>query len=103
MTEPGTPDKRTPAGDLADTVARKAERKQRARAEGRHGVMQGLGMFGLVGWSVALPTVLGIALGIWVDSRSTSGYSWTLMLMIGGLLLGAATAWYWVRRESEGD
>lgn len=65
--------------------------------------MQGLGMFGLVGWSVALPTVLGIALGIWLDSRSTSGYSWTLMLMIGGLLLGAITAWYWVRRESEGD
>lgn len=109
MTEDSTPGQQPaqadppPADELVDTVARKAQRKQRARAEGRRGVLHGLGMSGLVGWSVALPTVLGIALGIWIDSRSTSGYSWTLMLMVAGLALGAVTAWYWVRRESGGD
>lgn len=86
--------------DLADTVARKARRKQRARAEGRRGLAHGLGTFGVVGWSVAVPTLLGIALGVWLDSRSASTYSWTLMLMIAGLTVGAVNAWYWVRKES---
>jgi len=89
--------------DLADTVARKEARKLRARAEGERGLAHGLGMFGMVGWSVAVPTVLGIALGVWLDSRSTSGYSWTLMLMIAGLAVGAINAWYWVSKESEGE
>ena len=89
--------------DLADTVARKEARKLRARAEGERGLAHGLGMFGMVGWSVTVPTVLGIALGVWLDSRTTSSYSWTLMLMIAGLAVGAINAWYWVSKESEGD
>ena len=60
-------------------------------------------MFGMVGWSVAVPTLLGIALGVYIDSRTTSGYSWTLMLMIAGLVVGALNAWYWVRKESEDE
>lgn len=89
--------------DLAHTVARKEARKLRARAERDRGWAHGFGMFGMVGWSVAVPTVLGIALGVWLDSRYASPYSWTLMLMIAGLLVGALNAWYWVSRESEGD
>jgi ATP synthase protein I len=29
----------------------------------------GLGMMGLIGWSVAIPTLLGAALGLWLDKR----------------------------------
>jgi ATP synthase protein I len=86
---------------LIDTVGRKEARKVRDRRRGRRGLAYGLGMFGVVGWSVALPTVLGIALGVWIDSRTASPYSWTLMLMLGGLILGCFNAWYWVRREME--
>lgn len=92
-----------PTHDLAETVARKEARKQRARAEGKQSWAHGFGMFGMVGWSVTVPTVLGIALGIYIDSRVSSGYSWTLMLMIAGLVIGALNAWYWVRKESEGE
>jgi predicted F0F1-ATPase subunit len=35
----------------------------------RTGVWFGLGMMGLIGWSVAVPTLLGAALGLWLDSR----------------------------------
>ncbi len=92
-----------PGDDLAGTVGRKEARKQRARAAGRRPLGYGLGMFGMVGWSVAIPTVLGIALGVWLDTRTTTGYSWTLMLMIAGLVLGGVNAWYWVSKESEDD
>ncbi len=97
------PDHAPPPDDLAKTVARKEARKQRARAEDKQSWAHGFGMFGMVGWSVAVPTLLGIALGVYIDSRTTSGYSWTLMLMIAGLVVGALNAWYWVRKESEDE
>ncbi len=88
------------ADDLVDVVARKQARKERSRAEGRRGLAYGFGVFGLVGWSVALPTLLGIGLGVWIDKRYPSPYSWTLMLMIAGLMVGLFNAWYWVRKET---
>lgn len=88
---------------MLDAVERKARRKQDARREGRRALAAGLGAFGLVGWSVAVPTLAGIALGVWIDRRSQGPYSWTLMLMIAGLLIGAANAWYWIRKEMDRD
>jgi ATP synthase protein I len=98
------PPRRSESEDtLADTVGRKEGRRARAPRDGRHGLAFGLGMFGLVGWSVAVPTLLGIALGVWIDTRTAGPYSWTLMLMIGGLIVGCFNAWYWLRRELDGD
>jgi ATP synthase protein I len=84
-------------------VESKGERRERARREGRHGLGYGLGMFGLVGWSVAVPTLLGIALGVWIDRTTASPYSWTLMLMLIGLVIGCFNAWYWLRKEGGWD
>ena len=75
------------------------QRKLRARRQGDQGVWFGLGMFGLVGWSVAIPVLAGIALGIWIDSRSVSRYSWTLMLLMVGIVIGCLNAWFWICRE----
>lgn len=57
-------------------------------------------MMGLVGWAVAVPTLLGATLGMWIDRRWPGHYSWTLMLLLGGILLGCWNAWYWVARET---
>lgn len=84
-------------------IARKAKRRVTAEAERDRGIWFGLGMFGLVGWSVALPSLLGLALGLWIDSRWPSRFSWTLMCLFAGVVIGCLTAWRWVRRESEGD
>jgi len=58
---------------------------------------------GIIGWSLAVPTRLGIALGVWLDRRSESDISWTLVLLATGLLVGAITAWYWGGRELDGE
>ena len=81
-------------------VGRKAARKRRAKEDPTQGGWFWLGMFGLVGWSVAVPTLVGVALGMWLDTISPRGPSWTLNLLIVGLILGCLIAWYWVRRES---
>lgn len=86
-----------------DEIGRKAERKLKARSERDRSVWFGLGMFGLVGWSIAIPTVLGIALGLWLDSQLDDRISWTLTLMFVGVVLGCLNAWHWVKRESRND
>lgn len=97
MTDPG----RMNAGQdrLARQVARQAARKLRARRDGAPGVWSGLGMMGLVGWSIVVPTLLGAALGLWLDRRHADTHSWTLALLVAGLTLGCLNAWRWVAKE----
>lgn len=86
--------------DLEAKIAAKHARKIEARREGDRSVWFGLGMFGLVGWSVAVPALAGVATGAWIDSRWPSRFSWTLMLMVFGVAVGCLNAWWWVQRES---
>ena len=86
--------------ELLRRVGEKEARKLKARAEKDRSVWFGLGMFGLVGWSVAIPTLIGIAVGIWIDTTWAGPYSWTLMLLFVGVAVGCLNAWYWVKRES---
>lgn len=84
---------------LQRKVRVKESRKMRARRQKDQSVWFGLGMFGLVGWSVAIPTLVGVALGVWIDLKWPSRYSWTLMLLIIGVMLGCLNAWFWLNRE----
>ncbi len=93
----------SPEERFGETVERKVRRRLRARREGERGPWFWMGMFGLVGWSVAVPTVAGVALGIWIDDRWPGGISWTLNLLIVGVVVGCLNAWYWVRQESRRD
>ena len=83
-------------------IASKSDRKIKARKEAKN-IWFGLGMFGMVGWSVAIPSLLGIGLGMWIDTHTQSKYSWTLMLLVIGVVLGCFNAWYWISKESQSD
>ena len=98
MPEQDSPEER-PQEEFSRQVSRKEARKLKAKGRQRAGVWFGLGMFGLIGWSVALPAVAGALLGGWIDHTWPSRYSWTLMLLLGGIILGALNAWYWVGQE----
>ena len=58
-----------------------------------------LGMLGTIGWSVAVPTLAGALLGLWWDRHHPGPHSWTLALLVAGLVLGCANAWHWVSKE----
>ncbi len=88
-----------PTDRLASKIGGQARRKIKARREGAPGVWSGLGMMGLVGWSVVVPTLLGAALGLWLDHRHADTHSWTLALLVTGLTLGCLNAWHWVDKE----
>jgi ATP synthase protein I len=82
-------------------VGAKATRKLKAQRNVTKGVWFGLGMMGLIGWSVAIPTLLGAALGLWLDRRYPGGHSWTLALLVIGLTIGCLNAWHWVTKEDK--
>ena len=85
---------------FSEEVARKEKRKLKA-LHNKSGVWFGLGMMGMVGWSVAVPSLLGAALGLWLDKRHSQSFSWTLSLLMVGIITGCIIAWYWVDKEDK--
>ncbi len=81
-------------------VGVQAARKLKAR-KATQSVWFGLGMMGLIGWSVAIPTLLGAMFGLWLDGHNSSQHSWTLALLVAGLALGCFNAGRWVAKEYE--
>lgn len=86
---------------LGKEVASKAARKLKAQHRKKKTFWAGIGMFGLVGWSVAIPTLSGVGLGLWLDRHFPSTISWTLTLLLTGIVLGCINAWYWVNKENQ--
>lgn len=80
-------------------IRAKAARKRNAKRNAAPGVWFGLGMMGLIGWSVTVPALIGAGLGLWLDKQFQGAYSWTLTLLLLGLAVGCLTAWNWVVKE----
>ena len=80
-------------------ISLREKRKIRSRTRENRDIWFGFGTFGMAGWSVAVPTVAGIFLGIWLDASHPGRASWTLSFMALGLVIGCALAWYWVEKE----
>jgi len=79
-------------------VEKKVKRKLKAR-DNPTSVWLGLSTMGLIGWSVAVPTLLGVVIGSWLDKRYSSNHSWTLALLVAGLAIGCAHIWHWMSKE----
>ncbi|PKN53657.1 MAG: ATPase F0F1 [Deltaproteobacteria bacterium HGW-Deltaproteobacteria-13] len=86
------------ADHFTEQVAKKEALRKRGLRHKDETVWFGLGMFGIVGWAVAIPTLVGIALGLWIDRTWPTRYSWALMLLIAGVMVGCMNAAYWVRK-----
>jgi ATP synthase protein I len=88
-----------PKPSFSHQVAATEARKLKARLHPAPSPWLGLGMMGLIGWSVTIPTLLCTALGLWLDHHYPGRHGWTLALMAVGLAIGCLTAWHWVANE----
>jgi len=84
---------------FSQQIAEKEKRKLKALSENKRSVWFGLGMMGMIGWSVVVPTLLGSALGAWLDKKYPESFSWTLTLLLAGLMAGCILAWFWITKE----
>ena len=83
---------------LPEIILQKSEQRLKAAEEKRGSLFFGLGMFGAVGWTIAIPTVLGALLGQWLDNLHHGRISWTLTLLLTGMATGCLVAWGWINR-----
>jgi len=92
--------------DSAQSMVRRVQANQvrmlRARATEEHAYWRAVTLFGVVGWSVTVPTLAGVALGIWIDRELPSRFSWTLMCLFLGLVIGCLNAWMHIRNDPKG-
>jgi ATP synthase protein I len=86
---------------MKNSVSRKTTRMMASRRRPKERIWHGFATFGLVGWTIALPTFLGAAFGAFLDKRYPAAHSWTLSLLIAGLVLGCAAAWTWMQGEEK--
>lgn len=85
-------------GNFMSDIGQKEKRKLRAKRTGSS-VWRGFGLFGIVGWTLVVPTLLGAIAGRWLDRKYPQSFSWTLTGLITGLLLGGIMVWRWIRKE----
>jgi ATP synthase protein I len=85
--------------DFKKILERKEQDKLAAKGRKKGYMWMGLGMLGLVGWSIIVPTFIGLAIGIYIDKKFISPFSWTLMFLFLGLIIGCMNVWYWVSKE----
>ena len=85
----------------AAAIRRRAERMQQSRNERKYSPLSGLGVFGVIGWSVAIPTVAGAFLGMWLNRVAPQSFSWPIAFILGGVVVGAMVAWNWIEKNQD--
>jgi ATP synthase protein I len=87
----------TQQGDNHDGLGRavrtRQQRRERWQREGERSLGQNLAMIGALGWTIVLPTLIGIFAGRWLDRYFSSGIFWALGLLAAGLAVGCTFAW----------
>lgn len=82
-------------------VEQQTRRMKAARNEGEGSIWRYLGLLGMVGWSIVVPMALGALIGWWMDTRWQGGDTWTLILLLLGLVVGCVNAWRTITSERD--
>lgn len=80
-------------------VEAKKARARRAREEGDRTMKAGWGAFGVVGWSIVVPALIGVVAGMWIDSRIGGGIRYTLSFLTLGIVMGMVNVWNWMNKQ----
>lgn len=104
--EPKTSRSASPTGQLhvnglSHQVRLRGERRARYQREGERPIASNLALMGSLGWLIVIPTLLGIAAGVWMDRAFGTGVFWSGALLVAGLGLGCWMAWQRVVQEQE--
>lgn len=87
------------SNDLSGAVKTRRKRRNLWQRDGERSMGRNLAMIGVLGWTIVVPTLLGIYGGRWLDRRLQSGIFWTLGLFAAGLTIGCILGWKWIQRQ----
>lgn len=90
------------AGPRADSVAEAArhaaDRQREGAANPEPSLGKSLGQIGVLGWTIVVPTLLGLFIGRWLDRLLHSGVFFAAPLLMLGAGFGLWSAWKWMHR-----
>lgn len=81
---------------LIRSVRQRRARHQKWLRDGEPSFARYLAQVGVLGWTIVVPTLLGVFLGRWLDHWLGTGVFWTGPLLLLGLVLGCWSAWRWM-------
>jgi ATP synthase protein I len=89
--------------DMARAAREAVQSERRAREAPEPSLGSRLGQIGILGWSIVVPTLLGLALGHWLDRRFHTGVFFAAPLLMVGAGIGLWSAWKWMHRQALKD
>nr|WP_232292316.1 AtpZ/AtpI family protein [Paraburkholderia graminis] len=99
MNEPRRVERPSSEDRLAAAAQEAARRAVRAREVPEPSLGSRLGQIGILGWAIVLPTLLGLALGRWLDRIFATRVFFSAPLLMAGAALGFWSAWKWMHRQ----
>jgi len=94
---------RADADRIAQAARQAVLREHQASEEPEPSLGSRLGQIGILGWTIVLPTLLGLALGHWLDRHFATGVFFSAPLLIVGAGVGLWSAWKWMHRQTRRD
>ncbi|MCT8973714.1 AtpZ/AtpI family protein [Microbaculum marinisediminis] len=87
------------SGKLAEAARRAAARTQGAREDPEPSLGMRFGQIGILGWTIVVPTLVGLFAGRWLDRVFETGVFFSAPLLMLGAAFGFWSAWRWMHRQ----
>ncbi len=94
MTEPEEQDR------IGRAARQASSREREAREEPEPSLGSRLGQIGILGWSIVIPTLLGLVIGRFLDRHFGTGVFFSAPLLMIGAAFGLWSAWEWMHRQT---
>lgn len=87
---------------MAQAAKRAAQRSALSREEPEPSLGARLGQIGILGWTIVVPTLLGLFIGRWLDHLFGTRVFFSAPLLMIGAATGLWCAWKWMHRQERG-
>jgi ATP synthase protein I len=88
------------AGRITQAAQQAMLRQRRGLEQPEPSLGSRLGQMGILGWTIVLPTLLGLVLGHSLDRHFASGVFFSAPLLMIGAAVGLWSAWKWMHHQS---
>ena len=88
---------------MAHAARQAVQRKREALEEPEPSLGVRLGQIGILGWTIVVPTLLGLVIGHWLDRHFNTGVFFSAPLLMAGAAFGLWSAWKWMHRQTRRD
>jgi len=79
---------------MLKAIRLREDRSERWKREGERALWENLSMVGALGWLIIVPTLIGVAVGRWLDRTLDTGVTFTGALIFLGVVAGGLLAWH---------